>query len=96
MVTAIVLMRVERTRINAVAEALAELDGVSEVYSVSGEFDLVAILRVPDNDRLAELVTTHMLAIRGIERSETLLAFRTYSRHDLAGMFSIGFGETRS
>ncbi len=90
MVTAIVLLNVERDKINAVAETLAGMKGVSEVYSVAGQFDLVAVIRVKDNDGLAEIVTSHMLKINGITRSQTLIAFRVFSKHDLEAMFSIG------
>ena len=90
MVTAIVLMNVERGRINAVAEDLAGRGGVSEVYSVSGNYDLVAVLRVPDNESMARLVTEELAAVDGIEHTETMLAFRAHSRHDLEAMFSVG------
>lgn len=90
MVTAIVLLTVDRAKINEVANQLADMDGITEVYSVAGEYDLVAIIRVKENDQLAELVTNHMLKVEGITRSETLIAFRVYSRHDLEAMFSIG------
>ncbi len=90
MVTAIVLLTVERDKVNSVAEALAEMEGISEVYSVAGRYDLVAVIRARDNDTMAELVTGHMLKVPGIIRSETLIAFRVYSRHDLEAMFSIG------
>lgn len=90
MVTAIVLLQVEREKINSVAEALSELDGIAEVYSVSGPHDLVAVLRVRDNDDLADLVTNKMLKVKGIIKTETLIAFRAYSRHDLDAMFSLG------
>lgn len=90
MVSAIVLITVERGKINEVAETLAGMDGVSEVYSVGGRYDLVAIIRVPDNESMAELVTNHMLLVEGITDSETLIAFRVFSRHDLESMFSIG------
>ena len=90
MVTAIVLLQVEREGINAVAVALSAIDGVAEVYSVSGPHDLVAMLRVKDNDDLADLVTNKMLKVKGIIRTETLIAFRAYSRHDLDAMFSLG------
>lgn len=90
MVTAIVLMNVERGRINAVAEDLAGRTGVSEVYSVSGNYDLVAMLRVPDNETMARLVTEELAAVEGIEHTETMLAFRAHSRHDLEAMFSVG------
>lgn len=94
MVTALVLLQTERQRINQVAQKLAEMDGISEVYSVSGEFDLVAIIRVKDNESLAALVTDRMLQVDGITRSETLIAFRVFSRHDLEGMFAIGWQES--
>lgn len=90
MVTAIVLLTVDRAKINEVANQLADMDGITEVYSVAGEYDLVAIIRVKENEQLAELVTNHMLKVEGITRSETLIAFRVYSRHDLEAMFSIG------
>lgn len=93
MVTTIVLLDVERNRVNAVAEALAEIEGVAEVYSVAGRFDLVAIVRVASNDALAQVVTERMSPLQGITRTETLIAFRAFSRHDLEGMFSIGFDD---
>jgi DNA-binding Lrp family transcriptional regulator len=90
MVNSVVLLKVGRGLVNEVARQLAELDGISEVYSVGGRYDLVAILRVPDNDALAALVTEHMLKVEGITYSETLIAFRAFSRHDLESMFSLG------
>jgi DNA-binding Lrp family transcriptional regulator len=93
MVTAIVLINVERQQINEVAEQLVDMSGISEVYSVGGRFDLVAIIRVNSNEALADLVTGHMLRLSGITHTETLIAFRAYSRHDLEGMFSIGLGD---
>ena len=90
MVSAVILLNVERGKINAVAGSLAGIEGVTEVYSVGGRFDLVAIIRVKHNDALAELVTNQMLLVDGITDSETLIAFRVFSRHDLESMFSIG------
>ncbi len=90
MVNSIVLLKVGRGLVNDVAAALAELNGVAEVYSVGGRYDLVAILRVADNDALAELVTERMLKVEGITYTETLIAFRAFSRHDLESMFSLG------
>ncbi len=90
MVSAVVLLNTERGKINEVAGALAGMEGISEVYSVAGQYDLVAILRVPDNETLAELVTNKMLHVEGISDSETLIAFRVFSQHDLESMFSIG------
>jgi DNA-binding Lrp family transcriptional regulator len=89
MVSSVVLLTVKRGMINEVAETLAGMMGVSEVYSVGGRFDLVAIIRVKDNDTLAELVTNQLLLVKGIKDSETLIAFRVFSRHDLESMFSI-------
>jgi DNA-binding Lrp family transcriptional regulator len=91
MVTAIILLKVARERINETAQELSGIEGMSEVFSVSGCYDLIAIARVKDNDELAELVTGKMLKVEGITDSQTMLAFRTYSRHDLEGMFSVGF-----
>jgi len=90
MVTALVLVNVARDRVNAVAETLADMEGISEVYSIAGRYDLSVIIRAKDNDQLAELVTNHMLKVEGILKSETLIAFRVHSRHDLESMFSIG------
>ncbi len=72
------------------AEALDSLGGVSEVYSIAGKYDLIAVIRVESNEKLAELVTGSMLKMEGIEQSETLIAFRAYSKYDLERMFSIG------
>lgn len=90
MITAITLIRTERDQVNEVAERLVDIDGIAEVYSVSGEYDLVAMIRVADNEDLASVVTEHMRKVDGIVRTETLIAFRAYSRHDLDAMFSIG------
>ena len=93
MVSSIVLINVERNRINAVAEELTQLKGVTEVFSVAGRYDLVAVLRVPDNEALADLVTSQALQVEGITHSETLIAFKVFSQHDLETMFSIGFDQ---
>lgn len=90
MVTAIILLNAERSKINQVAEQLAEMKGISEVYSVSGKYDLVAIARVPATDDLADLVTRKLLSIQAILKSETMLAFKAFSRHDLDAMFAVG------
>jgi DNA-binding Lrp family transcriptional regulator len=89
MVTAIILMNVARQRINEIAGTLADMSTVSEVFSVSGAYDLIAIVRVRHTDDLATLVTDHLLKIDGIEKTNTLLAFKAYSRHDLEAMFSV-------
>ena len=90
MVTAIVLINTKHGHINSVAEELVEIDGVAEVYSVGGRYDLVAIIRVRTNDALADLVTNTMLKLPNIEKTETLIAFKAFSQHDLERMFSLG------
>ena len=90
MVTAIVLINARRNAIGETAQALADVPGVSEVYSVAGQWDLVAILRVATNEEMARIVTGHMLKMDGIVKTSTLIAFRSHSRHDLERMFSIG------
>ena len=90
MVTSIILINTERTKINEVAEQLAEMEGISEVYSVSGNYDLIALVRVKSNDELANLVTKKLLSIDSILKSETMLAFKAFSRHDLEAMFAVG------
>ncbi|PXF30766.1 AsnC family transcriptional regulator [Pokkaliibacter plantistimulans] len=89
MVTFIILFNIEKRLINTVAEQLVDIEGISEVYSVSGNFDLVAIARVRSNDELANLVTEELLPIEGITKTQTMLAFKAYSRHDLDAMFAI-------
>jgi DNA-binding Lrp family transcriptional regulator len=91
MVTAIVLLTVSRGRVAEVAEELAAQEGISEVYSVAGRFDLVAMVRVKANEDLADVVTKGLQRIEGIESTETLIAFRAYSRVDLEGVFALGF-----
>ena len=90
MVTAIVLMNIERGRVNEVAGTLAEISGISEVYSVAGRYDLAAVIRVRQNEELADLVTQQLLTVPGILGTETLIAFRAFSRHDLEAAFSLG------
>lgn len=90
MVTAIVLLNVARQKVNEAAELLAGIEGISEVYSVAGQYDLAAVIRVRDNEALAELITNRLLQVEGIVKSETLIAFRVYSRHDLDRLFALG------
>jgi DNA-binding Lrp family transcriptional regulator len=90
MITAIVNLKADRKRINEIADKLVEMEGITEVYSVSGRFDLIAIIRVKNADKIADIVTEDLLKIDGIKDSETSIAFRCYSQHDLEKMFSIG------
>ena len=93
MVHAVVLVQCEIDLIPEAAEAIADLEGVSEVYSVAGEFDLVAVVRVPQHDDLAVVIPGGIAKVDGVVRTETLIAFQVYSKHDLERLFSIGFDE---
>ncbi len=93
MITAIVLVRAEVDRIPEVAEAIAELEGVSEVYSVTGGIDLVAMVRVREHEALADVIADRLNKVEGIRGTETHIAFRTYSQHDLEAAFSLGIEE---
>jgi len=90
MVTAIVLLKVKRDSVNSIADTLADMAGISEVYSVAGKYDLAVIIRVRTNDDLALIVTESLLKIEGIIDSETMMAFKVHSKHDLESMFSLG------
>lgn len=93
MITAIVLVKAQVDRIPEVAEAIAALDSVSEVYSVTGEFDLIAMVRVRQHDDLADVIPGRINKIEGILSTETHVAFRTYSQHDLEAAFALGVAE---
>jgi DNA-binding Lrp family transcriptional regulator len=92
-VHAVVLIQCEIDAVAEAGNAIAEIEGVSEVYSVAGEFDLVAIVRVAEHDHLAHVIPGGIAKVEGVERTETLIAFQVFSRHDLEQMFSIGFDE---
>ncbi len=94
MVTAIVLIKADVARIPETAEAIAQISQVSEVYSVTGEFDLVAMVRVRDHDELGDVIPGTLNKVPGVTHTETHIAFRTYSRHDLEAAFAIGYPET--
>ena len=90
MVTALVLLNLDRNQIKDVSQKLVDMQEVSEVYSVAGRYDLVAIIRVNDNEKIADTITGKFSELKGITATETLIAFNTFSRHDLELMFSIG------
>lgn len=90
MQNAVILINAEKGQIKAVAERLAEVQGISEVYSTCGRYDLVAIARTRDFESLAELVTEHLVQVEGVRETETLNAMQVHSRHDLETMFSVG------
>jgi DNA-binding Lrp family transcriptional regulator len=87
---AVVLIRAEREALRTLGGQLAEIDGVSEAFSVTGQWDFVVIIRVADPEQLAKVVTESLAQLPGIARTYTMTAFRTYSEHDLEAMFSIG------
>jgi DNA-binding Lrp family transcriptional regulator len=84
MITAVVLIQTEREEVNRVGEQLAEIDGVVEVYSVSGRYDLVAIMRLETNEKLAELMTEKLTGVKGITDTESMIAFRKISKKDIS------------
>ena len=90
MITTIVLIKADPKLITQCATRLAGIEGVHEVYSVSGEWDLVAIVRVAEYEQIAEVVTHQIAGVPGIERTMTLTAFRTYSKKDLEQAWDIG------
>ena len=90
MVTALVLLILDRNQIKYVSQKLVDMQEVSEVYSVPGRYDLVAIIRVKNNQQIADTITGKFSELEGITATETLIAFNTFSRHDLELMFSIG------
>ena len=94
MITAIVLVQAEVNRVPEVAAAIADLDGVSEVYSVTGDVDLIVMVRVREHDDLAEVIADRLGKVDGIIGTQTHIAFRTYSRHDLEAAFSLGFEDS--
>ena len=90
MVTAIVLMNADRMQIKDVAQKLVDMHQVTEVFSVAGRYDLIAMVRVKSTEEVADTITEKIGSLQGITATETLIAFRTYSRYDLEHMFSIG------
>jgi DNA-binding Lrp family transcriptional regulator len=94
MITAIVMISTQSDRIPEVAQEIADLDGVSEVYSVAGDADLIAIVRVREFDHIAEAIAGRLSKVEGVLHTDTHIAFRAYSRHDLDAAFAIGLDAT--
>lgn len=90
MITAIVLISADVDRIPEVAQEIADLDGVTEVYSVAGDVDLIAVVRVREHDALADVIADRLNKVVGVTETATHIAFRTYSKHDLETAFSLG------
>jgi DNA-binding Lrp family transcriptional regulator len=87
---AIVLIQADRSVLATLGGALADIDGVAEAYSVTGDWDFVAILRLREHDQLAEVVTGRLSQLDGVVKTRTLVAFEAYSKHDLEALFSVG------
>jgi DNA-binding Lrp family transcriptional regulator len=90
MTHAIVLIEAERTALATLGGVLADVEGVAEAYSVTGEWDFVAIVRLRTHDELADVVTGTIGQLPGVERTQTMVAFEVFSKHDLESLFSIG------
>jgi DNA-binding Lrp family transcriptional regulator len=95
MFTAFVMIQAERRRMQDVARRVAEIPGVEEVYSITGEWDIIAVLRLKDYSDLAEIVTGKMVEVPGIVRTNTHLAFRAFPQSLLERSFSVGLEEER-
>ncbi len=93
MITAIVLVKAAVDRIPEVAEAIAEIPSVTEVYSVTGEIDLIAMVRVREHEELADVIADRLNKVDGVLSTETHIAFRAYSHHDLEAAFALGFDD---
>jgi DNA-binding Lrp family transcriptional regulator len=90
MVHAFLLIRAEPARVAALADELADVDGIAEVYSVAGDVDLIAVVRVPHHDDLADVVTRHVAALPGIVETRTMVAFQAFSKRDLDALWDLG------
>lgn len=90
MITAIVLIKTSVDRIPEIAESIAAIDSVSEVFSVTGNYDLIAMVRVGQHEDLADIIPGQISKIPGVAATDTHVAFRTYSQHDLEAAFAIG------
>ena len=90
MVHAFLLIKAEPARVAGLADELAEVDGIAEVYSVAGEVDLIAVVRVTRHDDLADVVTRHVAALPGIVETRTMVAFQAFSRRDLDALWDLG------
>ena len=90
MIHAIVLIEAEQAALATLGGELADIEGVAEAYSVTGEWDFVAVLRLREHEQLAQVVTDQLSRLAGVRRTQTMVAFEAYSRHDLEALFSVG------
>jgi DNA-binding Lrp family transcriptional regulator len=95
LLTAFILVKSTREGLTRLGPELADVEGVAEVYTVTGEWDFVAIVRVREHDDLANVVTRHLTRLDGIERTQTMVAFQQFSAHDLEAMFGLGLEDTK-
>ena len=96
MLTAFVLVKSKREGLNHLGAELADVDGIAEVYTVTGEWDFIAIARVREHDQLAKVVTQHLTKLRDIEKTQTMVAFQQFSAHDLEAMFGLGLEDKKT
>src|SRR5438876_11251788 len=96
MLTAFILVKSTRDGLKHLGSELAGVEGVAEVYTVTGEWDFIAIARVREHDDLAKVVTQHLTGLDGIERTETMVAFQQFSAHDLEAMFGLGLEDKQA
>ncbi len=96
MLTAVILVKSSRVGLSTLGPKLADVEGVAEVYTVTGEWDFVAIVRVREHDDLAKVVTQGLTKLEEIERTQTMVAFQQFSAHDLEAMFGLGVEDKRA
>jgi DNA-binding Lrp family transcriptional regulator len=95
MLTAFILVKSTRESLTQLGSELADVAGVAEVYTVTGEWDFIAIVRVREHDDLAKVVTQGLTRLDGIQRTQTMVAFQQFSAHDLEAMFGLGLEDKR-
>ena len=93
MITAIVFIQADVSRLSEIAESIADISGVSEVYSVTGDTDLVAMVQVAEHEALADVIADRISKVAGVRNTRTYISFRTYSRQDLETAFSLGLDD---
>ena len=96
MLTALILVKSTREGLTHLGAELADVDGVAEVYTVTGEWDFVAIVRAREHEDLAKVVTQHLTRLRDIDKTQTMVAFQQFSAHDLEAMFGLGLEDKKS
>ena len=96
MLTAFILIKAAREGLAHLGSELADVEGIAEVYTVTGEWDFIAIARVREHDQLAQVVTKHLTKLHDIERTQTMVAFQQFSAHDLEAMFGLGIEDKKS